>query len=131
MMYDDDLASRVREMLDGRDGVSERRMFGGLAFLVRGHMAVAASGQGGLMVRVDPAESDRLVRATAARPMEMRGATDARLVADRLRCGRRTVGAGAVGRDGCGLDAGASAQGRVMAGRVPVARSCRHTRDRP
>ena len=48
-------------------------MFGGLAFLVGGNMAVAASGQGGLLVRVDPAESDRLVAGTSARPMEMRG----------------------------------------------------------
>jgi hypothetical protein len=54
-------------------GVTEKRMFGGLAFLVGGNMAVSASGQGGLMVRVDPAESAGLVATTSARPMEMRG----------------------------------------------------------
>jgi hypothetical protein len=48
-------------------------MFGGLAFLIGGNMAVAASGQGGLLVRVDPAQSERLVATSAARPMEMRG----------------------------------------------------------
>lgn len=53
--------------------LSEMKMFGGLAFLVSGNMAVAASGQGGLMVRVDPASSEALVEQTSARPMEMRG----------------------------------------------------------
>jgi hypothetical protein len=51
----------------------EQKMFGGLAFMIGGNMAVAASGQGGVLVRVDPAESDRLVETTNARPMEMRG----------------------------------------------------------
>jgi hypothetical protein len=51
--YDEDLAWRVREQLDGVDAVSERRMFGGLALLVGGHMALAVSGRGGLMVRTD------------------------------------------------------------------------------
>jgi TfoX/Sxy family transcriptional regulator of competence genes len=71
--YDEDLAARIRERLGNDGGVAERKMFGGLAFLVDGNMAVAASGQGGLLVRVDPAESDRLVAGTSARPMEMRG----------------------------------------------------------
>jgi TfoX/Sxy family transcriptional regulator of competence genes len=53
--------------------VTEQKMFGGLAFLIGGNMAVAASGQGGLLVRVDPAQSERLVATSAARPMEMRG----------------------------------------------------------
>jgi len=58
----------------GREAeLTEKKMFGGLAFLVRGNMAIAASGQGGLLVRVDPAESDALVAATNAEPMEMRG----------------------------------------------------------
>ena len=48
-------------------------MFGGLAFLIGGNMAIGASGQGGILVRVDPADSDRLVATTSARPMEMRG----------------------------------------------------------
>ena len=72
MAYDEDLAQRIRELL-AREPVTEKKMFGGLAFLLGGNMAVAASGQGGLMVRVDPAESDRLVSTTTARMMEMRG----------------------------------------------------------
>jgi TfoX/Sxy family transcriptional regulator of competence genes len=73
MAYDQDLADRIRELVGGDAGVTEQRMFGGLAFLVGGNMAVAASGQGGLMVRVDPAQSDRLVATTTATPMVMRG----------------------------------------------------------
>jgi TfoX/Sxy family transcriptional regulator of competence genes len=73
MAFDEDLADRVRELLDG-DDVTEQRMFGGLAFLVAGNMAVAASGHGGLMVRVDPERSEALAAgAPSARPMEMRG----------------------------------------------------------
>ena len=71
--YDEELAARIRELVGGESGLTEQKMFGGLAFLVGGNMAVAASGQGGLLVRVDPAESDRLVAETDARPMEMRG----------------------------------------------------------
>ena len=71
--YDEDLADRIRELLAGEPGLTEKKMFGGLAFLVGGNMAVAASGQGGVLVRVDPAQSDALVATTAARPMEMRG----------------------------------------------------------
>ena len=71
--YDEDLAERIRELLATEPAISEMKMFGGLAFLVGGNMAVAASGQGGLMVRVDPAGSDRLVATTTAYPMEMRG----------------------------------------------------------
>jgi TfoX/Sxy family transcriptional regulator of competence genes len=71
--YDEDLADRIRELLAEIDGVTEKRMFGGLAFLIGGHMAVTASGKGGIMVRVAPGESDRLIATTAATPMEMRG----------------------------------------------------------
>jgi len=71
--YDEELAERIRELLRGERGVTEKKMFGGLAFLVRGNMAVAASGQGGVLVRVDPDESESLVAKTTARPMEMRG----------------------------------------------------------
>jgi TfoX/Sxy family transcriptional regulator of competence genes len=71
--YDEELADRIREQLSGEPSVSEMKMFGGLAFLISGNMAVAASGQGGLLVRVDPAQSDTLVATTNARPMEMRG----------------------------------------------------------
>jgi TfoX/Sxy family transcriptional regulator of competence genes len=71
--YDEELADRIRELLGAESGLIEKKMFGGLAFLIRGNMAVAASGQGGVLVRVDPAESDRLVATTNARLMEMRG----------------------------------------------------------
>ena len=73
MAYDEDLADRIRMRVGGEDGVSEKRMFGGLAFLVGGNMAVAASGQGGLMVRVDPASSEELVGGAGVTRMEMRG----------------------------------------------------------
>jgi hypothetical protein len=71
--YDEDLAEKIRARLSGEPGLTEKKMFGGLAFLVGGNMSVAASGQGGLLVRVDPGESEALVAATSARPMEMRG----------------------------------------------------------
>ena len=73
MAYDEELADRIRELVAGGPAVTEQKMFGGLGFLVGGNMAVSASGQGGLLVRVDPAESDELVSSTNARPMEMRG----------------------------------------------------------
>jgi TfoX/Sxy family transcriptional regulator of competence genes len=63
----------VRELVGGTRGLSERRMFGGLAFLVNGHMAVSVSRQGGLMVRFDPSEGDALLRRAHVRPFEMRG----------------------------------------------------------
>jgi hypothetical protein len=72
MAYDHDLAERIRGLLPD-EAVTEKAMFGGLAFLVGGHMAVAASGKGGLMVRCDPADSDRLVTEPGASRMEMRG----------------------------------------------------------
>jgi TfoX/Sxy family transcriptional regulator of competence genes len=71
--YDEELAGRIRELVAGEPAVSEKKMFGGLAFLVGGNMAVAASGEGGLLVRVDPDESEALVESSNARPMEMRG----------------------------------------------------------
>lgn len=73
MPYDEELADRMRELLGGESGLVEKKMFGGLAFLIGGNMAVAASGQGGVLVRVDPARSDGLVATTNARLMEMRG----------------------------------------------------------
>jgi TfoX/Sxy family transcriptional regulator of competence genes len=71
--YDEELAQRIRHLVAAYPGVVEKRMFGGLAFLVGGNMAVAASGQGGLLVRVDPAQSDALIANSQARPFEMRG----------------------------------------------------------
>jgi TfoX/Sxy family transcriptional regulator of competence genes len=73
MPYDVDLANRIRELIAAEPGVTEKSMFGGLAFLIGGNMAVAASGQGGLMVRVDPEETDALVAKPHAGPMVMRG----------------------------------------------------------
>ena len=73
MAYDEDLAARIRELVAAEPGLAEKTMFGGLAFLIGGNMAVAASGQGGMLVRVDPEESDQLVATTPAELMEMRG----------------------------------------------------------
>ncbi len=73
MSYDEKLADRIRELVVSEPDLTEKKMFGGLAFLIGGNMAVAASGQGGLLVRVDPAQSDTLVATTNARLMEMRG----------------------------------------------------------
>ena len=73
MAYDEELADRIREQIGDEQNLTEKKMFGGLAFLVGGNMAIAASGQGGLLVRVDPEESDQLVSSTEATTMEMRG----------------------------------------------------------
>ena len=73
MAYDEDLANRIRELLGSEQGLVEKKMFGGLAFLLGGNMAVAASGQGGLMVRCDPEQTDKLVSKPHARRFEMRG----------------------------------------------------------
>jgi TfoX/Sxy family transcriptional regulator of competence genes len=73
MAYDEELASRLRNLVADEPGLTEKKMFGGLAFMIGGNMAIAASGQGGLMVRVDPDESDALVTTTNARLVEMRG----------------------------------------------------------
>jgi TfoX/Sxy family transcriptional regulator of competence genes len=73
MAYDEDLANRIRELMADTPGVTEQKMFGGLAFLIGGNMSVAASGQGGLMLRVDPDETEALLRKPHARRFEMRG----------------------------------------------------------
>jgi TfoX N-terminal domain len=73
MAYDEELADRIRELVGGEPGLTEQKMFGGLAFLIGGNMAVAASGHGGALVRVDPARSDELVATTNAQLMEMGG----------------------------------------------------------
>jgi hypothetical protein len=73
MAYDEDLAQRIRARLAAEDGLTEKAMFGGLAFLLNGHMSVAVSGQGGLMVRVGPAGNDEALARPHARPFEMRG----------------------------------------------------------
>lgn len=92
MAYDEDLANRIRELIADDPEVSEQRMFGGLAFLIEGKMAVAASGRGGLMVRVDPAETDALLARPDTRPFEMRGRGMrgwVRVDAERVRTKRR------------------------------------------
>jgi|SRR5829696_3598411 len=73
MAYDEDLANRIRELVAGESAVTEKAMFGGLAFLIGGNMAVAASGQGGILVRVDPDEGEALLAEPHVAPMEMRG----------------------------------------------------------
>jgi TfoX/Sxy family transcriptional regulator of competence genes len=73
MAYDEDLANRVRELIAVEEGLTERKMFGGLAFMINGNMSVGVSGQGGLMVRIDPDQTDALVAEPHARPFEMRG----------------------------------------------------------
>lgn len=69
MAYDEDLADRIRELLSAEDRVTEKKMFGGLAFLINGNMAIAASGQGGVLVRCDPKQPVP----AAATPAIMRG----------------------------------------------------------
>jgi TfoX/Sxy family transcriptional regulator of competence genes len=71
--YDEDLANRIRELIAAEDGVTEKKMFGGLAFLIGGNMSVSASGQGGLLLRCDPRETERLLKKPHAEPFEMRG----------------------------------------------------------
>ena len=73
MAYDEDLAERIRSLVHGEPGLSEKKMFGGVAFLVNGNMAVSASGQGGLMLRVDPAETESLLDEPLIRRVVMRG----------------------------------------------------------
>jgi TfoX/Sxy family transcriptional regulator of competence genes len=73
MAYDEDLAARIRELLGTEPRLSEKKMFGGLAFLVGGNMAIAASGQGGVLVRVNPGQSEKLVSSTNAEVAVMRG----------------------------------------------------------
>jgi len=73
MAYDAELAERISRLMDGTPGLTEKKMFGGLAFLVAGNMAIAASSQGGAMIRVDPRQSDALIASTTASMVEMRG----------------------------------------------------------
>ena len=73
MPYDEDLAHRLRDLVGQEKGLSEKKMFGGLAFLINGNMAVSASGQGGLMLRCQPAETEALLGRPHAEPLVMRG----------------------------------------------------------
>jgi TfoX/Sxy family transcriptional regulator of competence genes len=71
--YDEELAERLRELLDDEAGLTEMKMFGGLAFLINGNMAIAVSGEGGVLVRVDPARADEVVDTSGAQLAVMRG----------------------------------------------------------
>ncbi len=73
MAYDDELANRIREVVQDERGLTEKAMFGGLAFLINGNMAVSASSKGGLLLRVDPAQTKSLVNEPQVRRFEMRG----------------------------------------------------------
>lgn len=73
MAYDEDLADRIRELIAAERGIEEKRMFGGLAFLINGNMSVAVSGRGGLMVRVPPDETEKLLTRDHVEPMVMAG----------------------------------------------------------
>jgi hypothetical protein len=73
MAYDEELAARIREAVQGEPGVTEKAMFGGLAFLVGGNMAVSASGQGGMLLRCDPGQTETLVSETGVARFAMRG----------------------------------------------------------
>ena len=73
MAYDEELANRIREVVQGERGLTEKAMFGGLAFLINGNMAVSASSKGGLLLRIDPAQTDSLVSEPHVARFEMRG----------------------------------------------------------
>lgn len=73
MAYDEELAERIRHATEGEPGLTEKRMFGGLAFLVRGNMALSASSRGDLMLRIDPADAPELTRDPHVSRMVMRG----------------------------------------------------------
>ena len=75
MPYDEDLANRLRELLADEDGITEKKMFGGLAFLLHGHMSVSASGRGGVLARIDPAETEAMLKKAHVSRMEMGGRT--------------------------------------------------------
>ena len=84
MAYDEEIAKRVRQVVQGEPGLTEKRMFGGLAFLIDGRLAVSASSAGGLLVRVDPAETAPLLDEPHVELFEMRGrAMDGWLRVDR------------------------------------------------
>ncbi|HZO69826.1 MAG TPA: TfoX/Sxy family protein [Kribbellaceae bacterium] len=109
MAYDEDLANRIREIVQDEPGLTQKRMFGGLAFLINGNMAVSASGQGGLLLRVDPTDTPTLVERPEASRFEMRGREMGRLATHRSdRVGHETPAqvVGVAGRQLCANAAG-------------------------
>ena len=95
MAYDEDLADRIRELISAAGPVEEKKMFGGLSFLVGGHMAVCASGQGGLMVRVAADDLEALLGRDHVAPMVMGGRaskTWLRVATDGVRTKRQLEG---------------------------------------
>jgi hypothetical protein len=90
--YDEELANRIRELLGDEPGWTEKSMFGGLAFMINGNMAISASGQGGVLVRADPATSGALIESSAATVAVMGGRSMPgwlRVVADDVRTKRQ------------------------------------------
>jgi TfoX/Sxy family transcriptional regulator of competence genes len=75
MAYDEDLANRLRELLADEDAITEKKMFGGLAFLLHGNMSVSASRNGGLLARIDPADTDAALDRPHVSLMQMGGRT--------------------------------------------------------
>src|SRR5881396_3154346 len=73
MAYDEDLANRIRELIASEDGYAEQKMFGGVGFMIDGHMALGVSGEGGLMIHCSKEETEALLAKPGARPFEMRG----------------------------------------------------------
>ena len=123
MAYDEDLSDRIRVAIQREDGVTEKRMFGGLAFLVDGNMAVAASSQGGLLLRVDPDDLESFLAPPHVEPFEMRGARDDRLAPRRPGCCRVRPRPPSLGGRGCREGAGAA--GEVAAGAPTRQRAAR------
>ena len=123
MAYDEHFAGRIRALVAGEPDVTEQRMFGGLAFLVGGNMSVAASGQGGLMVRVDPEDTNAFLAKPHVRPFEMRGRPMHQAPARDLGFARRYVRALAPGEALVGLDGYAS--GSTSDALFPIRRAAR------
>jgi hypothetical protein len=112
--YDEVLAARIRELLID-EHVVEKKLFGGLASLIQGNMAIAASGQGGVMVRVDPAQSERLVKTSNAEPMVMPRQGDGGMVASGIRGGGYQASTGEVGEDRFSVRRFVARQGQLVA----------------
>ena len=92
MAYDERIAERIRELIGGEPDVTEQKMFGGLSFLINGHISIAASGNGGLLVRADPDDGEALIAQGKAEPIEMRGRTMSgflRVAPDKVRTKRQ------------------------------------------